>query len=246
MSAADFIFWFVVFPLHIFYNFYGYMAVPAAVILGSKFVHLRQLALLNSFKKQVKKSQKKKGSKKYLLKTVDHTCFLSRYLFLNRRLSELAADIQQFSSYWTTALSVYFTGFLAMQCYLAYIVFFIPSLTSFSHFFFTYGFLVMETLQWALIFQCAKVAKTNDRLEKINFRFYLANFLFFKKNNKNVKMTKTSTLLKVEGFTICRRLRPYCLHLLDNYRITTKTFYVVIIYTALFFMMLLKRQKHNI
>lgn len=101
----------------------------------------------------------------------------------------------------------------------------------------------METLQYALIFQCARVAKANDRQERISLRLYLANCLHL--INKKVNginfggvNCKVSTLLKVESFTLCRRLRPYCLYLLDDYRITSKTFYVVFANTAGFFMML--------
>lgn len=168
--------WIIFFPLHVFYIFYGYQAVPAAVIFGSHIVHLRQMALLNAFKQLIIRLKTKKKSEKYLTNNFDHSHFLPRYLLFNRRLAKLASDIKQYSEYWSIPLSGYFSGFLAMQCYLAYIVFFIPLSNTFSQLFFVYSLLTLETLQWALIFQCAKVAKTNNRLEKINYCFYLTSF----------------------------------------------------------------------
>ena len=103
---------------------------------------------------------------------------------------------------------------------MAYIVFFLPSLPLIARSLFLYSLLEVEAAQFALVHQCAKLATNGAKLEKACRQFYLASFVNHKNNSK-------SFALKAEHLQTARRLRPFSMHLLDNYRITSKTFYAV-------------------
>ncbi|KAH9406339.1 Galectin, partial [Tyrophagus putrescentiae] len=101
---------------------------------------------------------------------------------------------------------------------------------------FVYGLLLVETFHWALIHQCAKVATGNRCLKKANARFYKLVFLSSQQIG-HLKNNQSSVFqIKAEWLQLHHRLHPFAVHLLDSYRITSKTFYLVSIYTALFFM----------
>lgn len=233
--------WLVVFPLHIFYLFYGFFAVPSAVILATEIISLRQRYLLRKFASLCcLKQQKSFAIQKFSW---------ARYLGLQRQLASLAVDIERCSDFWTANLSAYFFGFLLIQAYQAYTVLFSADLPPVSQIFFTYILIATETFQYLLIHQCAKVASGNGRLERVNARFYslhfCAGFVHFPGQVTAFKRRQADkrVILKAAAFQAFQRLRPYALHLLDDYRITSKTFYVVLIYSLLFFMMVFKRQN---
>ncbi|KAH9404164.1 hypothetical protein TYRP_014680 [Tyrophagus putrescentiae] len=83
---------------------------------------------------------------------------------------------------------------------------------------------------------CSSVAKCNSAIEKANQKFYLAFFCPGAFKSKPEKLEK-AIILKAELLQSSHRLRPYCMVLLDNYRITSKTFYMLSSYTAVFFLM---------
>lgn len=165
-----------------------------------------------------------------------------RFLKVNFHLTDLSTSTKQCSSYWKIPLSSQFFGLILIQCYFGYILFFTSKLLFVVRFFIVYLLLILEIFLYALVFQCAKVEKCNSQLEKANSVFY--KFVFFKQGGP--KWTKNAvTLLKAEFLQLPKRLRPFSMHLLDNYCITSKTFYLVIINTAFYFMFIFKGQKHN-
>lgn len=228
-SFFDYFFYFILLPLHIFYLCFGFFAVPIAVILATQIIHIRQKDILKRF-------HSLNNKKKFKI------TYWNLFLSLNRCSSNLVVDIDKCSNYWKTPLSGYFLGFLAINCYLVYILLFIPQLPLVAKSFFTFAFFFTEIFQYFLIHQCSKVAKESRQIEKVCFSFC---YFYLRKctlNRKNV--ANFSTLLKIEHFQVQGRLKPYCMKLLDNYRITSKTFYVVTFYTALFFLFVFKNEQH--
>lgn len=226
-SLADLTLWGLIFPLHLLYYFYSYFAPPAFVVLTTQILYLRQRHLLKEFERVCcQKSRHRKRCKNALWR---------KYLSLNRQLASLSVNIERCASFWSAPLSAYFGGFLLIQCYLMYILLFIQGLPLITRLFFGYIVLVTEMFHYVLIAQCAKVAKGSGRLEAVNGRFYRLAFLQAK-----ILQGKIRVILKAESFALARRLLPYAMRLLDNYRVTSKTFYLVVNYTTLFFMMVFK------
>ena len=114
-----------------------------------------------------------------------------------------------------------------MQCYLAYITLFADDrLPLIARLYFAYALFDVEALQYALLYQCAQVASLNGAIEAANRQFYLN---FQKMDNFKLVNGNGTAILKAEWLQSSGRLRPYAMLLLDNYRITVKTFYLVTI-----------------
>ncbi len=166
-------------------NFYtGLFGVPAFVIITCRIVNIRQQALL-----------------KYLTQLHDHLkannqsfrtqsqafSFWNDLLQVNRLLATLCADIDRCSNYWSLPLTVYFIGFIMIQCYMSYLSFFVPNLLFFVKLFCIYVLVLINTFQFTLVHTLSKLTQCNGKLEKANTQFYL---LFNQKNG-----FKTNTML---------------------------------------------------
>ena len=121
--------------------------------------------------------------------------FLKNYLQINRFLAALMTDIENCASYYSAVLSVYFVGFITIQCYLAYIVFFVPNLIFLVKLFVFYSLVLIEFFQLLLIQKFSKLTECNSKLEKANAKFYL-----LLNRNQNFKMM-ISFVLKVTVLT---------------------------------------------
>ncbi|KAH9390403.1 hypothetical protein TYRP_023107 [Tyrophagus putrescentiae] len=124
---------------------------------------------------------------------------------------------------------------ITIQSYMAYITFFVNDIPLNSLVMFAYAAVFMEIIIFMLVFFCCKVAQCSGALERANAQFCMA---FLQKGG--FKNFPKGLILKAEWLQSAHRLRPYCMVLLDNYRITSKTFYLVISNTALFFLMVFK------
>ncbi len=230
-SLKNFILWLLIYPLHLLYIFFGFLSPASFTLMTTQFAHIRQRALLKRFESLNNLIEKKKNKS------------TSSILDLNKNLAYLATDIWRFSSFWAGPLSTHFASFIAIQCYLGYVAFFVRELSVFFKVLFVYGLLLVETFHWALIHQCAKVATGNRCLKKANAHFYKLVFLSSQQIG-HLKNNQSSVFqIKAEWLQLHHRLHPFAVHLLDSYRITSKTFYLVSIYTALFFMIVFKNQR---
>lgn len=228
-SLKDLILWVVVLPTLFAYDIYGFFGMATFVYVASQLVAIRQRALLESLKTLNKNLIFSKQNLNRLFSSTWRD-----YLAANHSLADLCSDIDRFSAYWGAPLTVYFVGFITIQCYFAYILFFVKDVDLLNRIFFLYVLLQVELFQFVLISELAKVAKLSGRLEKACLGFYLAAFIIKGRNSRR-KLAKRSmnisiyfVLLKAEGLQLSGRLRAYSMHLLDNYRITSKTFYAVI------------------
>lgn len=125
-----------------------------------------------------------------------------------------------------------------MQCYLGYIAFFIAELPLAARCLFLYGLLEVQLAQFVLIMRCAKVAANSAQIERENGRFYvniqqvclvqgelLGNSVTI--SRKRWQLFDSYFILKAERLQLSGRLRPFAMRMLDNYLITSKTFYAV-------------------
>lgn len=138
-------------------------------MMACRFLHIRQRAQLDRFKSVESRLNKNQDEFKPLSKWELDTCW-RQYILTNQAIISLSVDIQRYSAMWTLSLTVYLSGFICLQCYLIYIVFFMQNVTFASKFLFFYGLVEIEVFQFLLIHICAKVAKANSAIEKVNQR----------------------------------------------------------------------------
>ncbi len=181
-SPRDLTIFLFLFPLHTLYVIYGVVAVPAFTVLVTQLINIRQKALLAEFNALSERFKQLNGLTKKCNKTGEFSqLFLvnlkRQYYLLNEQLNSLCVDIWSISRYWSRPLTANTAGFVAIQCYMAYIVFFKPGDTPlFATAFFSLDLALMELVQFVLIGQCAKVAAISGRLEAANRRFFKAAF----------------------------------------------------------------------
>ncbi len=154
----------------------GLFGVPAFVIITSRIVNIRQKALLDYLSQLHDHLQASDQSFKTQTQALP---YWSRFLQVNRLLVNLMSDIERCATYWSFPLTVYFIGFITIQCYFAYIVFFVPNSYLLVNLFFIYCIILIETFQFMLVNTLAKLTRCNGQFEKAIAKFYL---LFNQKN----------------------------------------------------------------
>ena len=152
-----------------------------------------------------------------------------QYIAVNQSVNGLCIDIGHWSTFWSASLTVLFTGFITLQCYLFYIVTFVPTLPFIWRSYFISALFNWTMFQVSIIKMCSNVVKCNSAIERANRKFYLA-FFCASVLKPNAEMLEKTIILKAELLQNSHRLRPYCMVLLDNYRITSKTFYMVCVW----------------
>ena len=189
-------------PLLVAYLFYGLFGVSLFVVMASAFLHIRQRHLLTRLQTLERTFlDQQKGAKKQLLPLRPAAWKLKRcwlqYLSVNgSAIRSLMADIERYSQLWATTLTVYLSGFISLQCYAVYIVFFMRDVPFISKFLFFYGLLEVEVAQFALVHQCAKVARANGAIERVNRRLgFRLSRLYLKR--PSVEGVDCRNLLKV-------------------------------------------------
>lgn len=163
--------------------------MPTFVIMSTQFFIIRQKDHL----KKLKRINQKQIKQKFHQSRKKFTSVWKAYFATNQSITHLCENIKKSSDAWTAPFSAYFAGLISLQCYLMYILLFIPGLPFFSQFIFGYGFLVLLLSQFLLISQCAKVAKNGKQIESANLAFYM-NLLCQQK----FKLPRSKLLLKVK------------------------------------------------
>ncbi len=122
--------------------------MPAFFIISSQIVNIRQKELLNQLTKL--NNQLKTNNQK--LKTqVQMFYFWKNFIQINRHLVKLMIDIEKRANYFSSSLTFYFVGFIIIQCYVLYIVFFVQNLHVYLKLFLFYGLLLIEMFQFMLV-----------------------------------------------------------------------------------------------
>lgn len=212
VSVNNFLLWFVALPSNAIYLNYGVcffyfllfvkklvfllglFGAPAFVIIASQMINIRQKELLNQLTQlhdhlQTNNQKLKFKSQKFSLWRI--------FLSVNRSLIKLSSDTDKCSSYFSAPLSAYFVGFITIQCYVAYIVFFAPSSYLLVKLFFFYCLLMVESSQFMLVKTLSKLTTCNNKLEKANAKFYL---LFNKKGGFKSREMMTRILKVIKTF----------------------------------------------
>ncbi len=171
-TLKDLLLWAIVLPTLFAYDIYGFFGIATFVLLATQLVAIRQQALLGDLK-QILLSRKIQRSKKRTQKSGQQLLRFQQYLAINRSVALLAKFTKQCSSFWSTPLTVYFVGFITIQCYFAFILFFVPNIDLLNRAFFLYVLLTVEAFQFVLITEFAKLSTLNGRLEKANADFYV-------------------------------------------------------------------------
>ncbi|KAH9390394.1 hypothetical protein TYRP_023098, partial [Tyrophagus putrescentiae] len=248
-SPADGLFLLLIVPLHLFYWLYGVFGVAIFIVMLCSFLNARQRHQLKRLKKVEGVLGQRlcdgQGQPNCLrnCELLEAWCW-RKYLAINGSIISLAVDIERSSALWTASLTIYLGGLITLQCYEVYIVFFKENASFAAVFVFLYAIVEIGMVQFLLIRTAAKVVKTNGAIERVNrvLAFHFSQLFNLKRRSSKTGATAVNLkeLLKAEWLQQSHRLKPYCMHLLDNYRITSKTFYMSITYNTMLFLVIFK------
>ncbi|KAH9397261.1 hypothetical protein TYRP_003571 [Tyrophagus putrescentiae] len=147
-SPGDALFLLFLCPLHFLYMFYGIYGVSVFVVMACTFLNIRQrhqLTRLQAIEGAL--TQHLNGGLKSLSTLGLKKCWL-QYLSVNGSIISLMSDIERYSDLWRISLTVYFSSFISLQCYVAYIAFFMQTAYIASKFLFIFGLLELEIFQF--------------------------------------------------------------------------------------------------
>lgn len=167
VSFVEVPFWLFVYPSTIFYIIYSVFSIIIFIIKTSKFANIRQVALLgklNDLNLQLEKVDK--------LSPIKREKNWKKYLAINGEIISLCAEIELFSRFWTPFLTIYFGEQITLQAYFFYICFFVSGLPFLQKFIFLYAVIEINVTLFVVIDFCAKVVKTNRKIEQANGIFY--------------------------------------------------------------------------
>lgn len=205
------------------------METPTFVILAVRLLTIRQQTLLKQLFSLLRQPEKKNSMKKSKFLILRFCKFLQ----LNQELNNLCSDIHSTAIFWSTPLTVFFCGFITMQSYVAYIVFFEPRLHPLNRAYFIGILFTLGLFLYLPIGVCSRLAAGNSAIERASSRFYCRYFSVGSSVQKQWQQKRAYLvrwLAKAEVLTARNRLRPYCMYLLDGYRITSRFFYMVMLF----------------
>lgn len=171
MSLFEAPIWLLLSPAIAFYILYALYGIIAFVIATSKYAHIRQKAVIGKLSRLNRRLGFGLEERPKTAKSLRR--FWRQFISLNRTVIGLCSDIEAFSRYWRHFLTILFGTFITMQCYLAYIVFFIPSLTFVQKYIFIYVIVEVDFILFFFIHYCAKLVKANGRIEGESRQFYV-------------------------------------------------------------------------
>ena len=146
---------------------------------------------------------------------------------LNCRLVFLYRAIEDYSRYCDPFLGAIFPYYITVQCYIIYIIVFIPDFPPLQVAIMYVAFLECNLFLFATTHECAVIVRYSGGLVRLNrrFAFELNRKLIVEKNFPSV--ISQSKLVKAEGFLASRRLHRYAFTVFANFRITSKMYYMV-------------------
>mgnify|MGYP007002762270 CR=1 FL=1 len=143
---------------------------------------------------------------------------------LNSRLVFLYRTIEDYSRYCDPFLGAIFPYYITVQCYIIYIIVFIPDFPPPLQVAIMYvAFLECNLFLFATTHECAVIVRYSGGLVRLNRRFA------FEFNQKLMNfpsvISDQSKLVKAEEAS--RRLHRYAFTVFANFRITSKMYYMV-------------------
>ena len=192
------------------------------IILAAKCLQIRQKCLLGHFNSQNAKMKNLIYRKN---KTHKLAILWARFNGLNSQLNALCGNIDETTTFWKPPVTILILCLIVAQCYLMYIVLFIGTIPLAQKIIPFAAFIQSELALFLLIDQCARVVKWNRAIEHAirKFCFMSCKWRVVLRIRKDI-----SQILKAETLQSSRRLHCYAFRMFDDYRITSKTFYVVL------------------
>lgn len=156
----------------------GLFCVPIFILMASQCLAIRQKAAIEQLNIIITEMEMQTNQRRGRgINSQLTSLFFSQFLHTEQSTLSLCSDIGRVSNCWSWSLTAFFAGFIAIQCYTAYVAFLVKKLPLFGRVFMLYGLLEMQLVQFALLHQCAKVATNGDRMERLNRRLYQTLFL---------------------------------------------------------------------
>lgn len=186
------------------YTIHGLFGLIIFVILATKFLQLRQQAVVEKFGR-LNSSLCLKGRRRLSFTPnakeerdkTEVARIWREYTHLNGEVIELCNHIKQYSTFWSPYLTVYLAGQISLQCYLAIIGLFATTLPFIQRALALYTFAENALAIFMLIQSCANIVKLNEAIEEANYKFYL----HFQQNKSAGTLSSNAVqLLKVRFF----------------------------------------------
>lgn len=167
------------------------------------------------------------------------------YLAFNRQYLFICQLIDAYAEHYWPLLTLVYVYTIGLQCYTCFVVLMYASIPFLYRSTLAVGTLSMGSLLFIDTHFLASVAKNNGRILKINYQYYQlmqgrrAHGLINPRHLLKVSLVRLKFAhfschvcyfcfgLKAESFHNSRRLRYYAFSLFGNYRITSKSFYMV-------------------
>lgn len=162
--------WLFGYPLFFFYIAHICLGSMSFVLMSSRYLQIRQRALLVRLK-ALNALLVSRGSSK---RRVSLAPIWRRYYELNRELIATCHHIKAYSRFWVTFLTLMFPYLIFVQCYLLYLAVIAEGIAFELTYIYKLGIAELMPLFFMLIRQCAKVVVNNNRILLENRRFYVA------------------------------------------------------------------------
>lgn len=201
------------------------------IVLASKYIQTRQETLLADYEKLNQElallritSKSNKGQ------TLAHWY---AYLRLQRTTVHICRTIRDYSHYCVFLLSALIPFYISVQCYLVYIVIF-QDIPLHQKQFFMIDVGEMNLCLFVLVRECAKVVSLNQAIEVQNRKFYTKfsqlGIIVVSRDRKLARRAHARRLMQIQMMQSYRRLHSYAFRVVGNYRITSKSYNLVIFY----------------
>ncbi len=188
------------------------IGILSYIVLAVFYIAIRQQTLLNSFHKLNFSVINSKN------KILFHWISFCR---LNQKLTVICRSIKEYSRFCGPFLCIFFPFYIIDQRYFGYIVAFSDIDQTSARWLFNSAILECNIILFALTNKCAVIAKLNNAFER-----YCRVFVFY--FNQKPGSLNVRDLIKSDQFVVHKRLQPYTFKVFANYRINSKTYYLVI------------------
>jgi len=151
-------------------NFSGVFVIPFFIILSSAYIRIQQRSV---YQKLLNLNQKllRKSLKPLKKQPLDSKMHYRLFLLTNLRILTISRDQNAYGHFWSDNLSLIFACYIILQCYTAYMFFFLQTNIWFGVLYIAMAF-QLTCIEFVLINQCTQVVKWNARLLAQNRAFF--------------------------------------------------------------------------
>ncbi|KAH9396495.1 hypothetical protein TYRP_019516 [Tyrophagus putrescentiae] len=237
-SFISALFWLIIFPMFVFYQIYGYFVPAIYVIIYNFYITLMQTDQLARFADLQQKLLQQQFQDQKCSSLKLNAAWL-QYQDLNSRILKICQLTTEYSRIWCPYLSVLLPGYILSISYCVFLLTSKSELRLTETFMFTLCAGQLVLFLYLFTRQCSRVIWYNDKLTTINQTF---SGLFSRQYRQSrMRALPAQMLLKIESYSDSRRFYCYAFTLFDNYKIEASSFYLIVSYIVLFYLLIFKK-----